>query len=623
MKLIYTSAAIAALSLPASNLLANDDIDNIIVTGTRTPSNLSESLSAVTLLQRADIERYQASDLFELLSRVPSASFVRNGGRGSSTSLSLRGNQSDHSLFLIDGVRIGSATTGGANLASINLATVERIEIIRGPKSNLYGADAIGGVVNIISRKTSAASVFNVETSFGSNNTSETTAVAGLNGDRFSFTAAANALHTDGIDNTESTDGVNGDNDAYRNNSLALNLRYQLSDSATLKLSYNQNETEAEYDNSCSTGSWPNSTDVDCNIFTAGQVDALFAALEFKVSDQWHSSLQLGRTNDEAKEAADNIDLSTTSSGGMFNTQKTEATWVNNIFLADQHTLTLGLDYLRDEVTSSTTYDEATRDNEAAFAQYQIQLGAVDTNFGLRYDDNEQFGDFTTASFLAGTNLSDNVRLIGSVSEGFKAPTFNDLYYPGFGDTSFQPEESINYEIGLNATLGNSYVTVAVFNNQLENLIQYNSASFQTDQTAEVEITGIEFNVDTEVAGWALSLSGSVIDPENKANGKLLRRRAEQSMSFDADYGFDKVTLGFTLRSESNRFDDAANTVRLGGYTTSAIRASYRISDEWSVKAKVDNLMDKEYVTASSFGLGNYRSVGREAMITIAYTPSF
>ena len=255
MKLIYTSAAIAALSLPASNLLASDDIDNIIVTGTRMPSNLSDSLSAVTLLQRADIERYQASDLFELLSRVPSASFVRNGGRGSSTSLSLRGNQSDHSLFLIDGVRIGSATTGGANLSSINLATVERIEIIRGPKSNLYGADAIGGVVNIISRKTSDPSVLNVETSFGSNNTSETTAVVGLNSDRLSFTAAANALHTDGIDNTESTDGVNGDDDAYRNNSLALNLRYQLSDSATLKVSYNHNETEAEYDNSCSTGS--------------------------------------------------------------------------------------------------------------------------------------------------------------------------------------------------------------------------------------------------------------------------------------------------------------------------------------------------------------------------------
>lgn len=623
MKLIYTSAAIAALSLPAANVIANDDVDNIIVTGTRMPSNLSDSLSAVTLLQRADIERYQASDIFELLSRVPSASFVRNGGRGSSTSLSLRGNQSDHSLFLIDGVRIGSATTGGANLASINLATVERIEIIRGPKSNLYGADAIGGVVNIISRKTSDPKVLNIETSFGSNNTSETTAVAGLNGERFNFTAAANVLHTDGIDNTDATDGVQGDDDAFRNNSLALNLRYQLSDSATLKLSYNQNETESEYDNSCSVGSWPNSSPVDCNIYTVGQVDSLFAAVDFEINEQWHSSFHMGRTNDEAKEAADNIDLSTTGSGGEFNTQKTEATWVNNIFLGDDHTLTLGLDYLRDEVTSSTTYDEATRDNEAVFAQYQIQLGAVDTNFGLRYDDNEQFGDFTTASFLAGMNLTDDLRLIGSVSEGFKAPTFNDLYYPVYGDPSFTPEESTNYEIGLNASLGNALVTVAVFNNQLQNLIQYNSSSFQTDQTAEVEITGIEFNLDTEVAGWALSLSGSVIDPENKANGKLLRRRAEQSMSFDADYGFNDLKLGFTLRSEGHRFDDAANTIKLGGYTTSAIRASYRISDEWAVKAKVDNLTDKEYVTASSFGLGNYRSVGREVMFTIAYTPSF
>ncbi len=187
MKLLYTSAAIAALSLPAATVLANDDIDSIIVTGTRTPTNISESLSAVTLFQRADIERYQTSDLFDLMTRVPSASFVRNGGRGSSTSLSLRGNQGDHSLFLIDGVRIGSATTGGASLASINLATVERIEIIRGPKSNLYGADAIGGVVNIISRKTSSPSVFNIETSFGSNNTSETTAVGGLNGERLSL----------------------------------------------------------------------------------------------------------------------------------------------------------------------------------------------------------------------------------------------------------------------------------------------------------------------------------------------------------------------------------------------------------------------------------------------------
>jgi len=622
MKRIALSAAVAALSFTATNLIADDNVETIVVTGTRIPTNISESLSAVTVLQRADIERYQESDLFGLMSRVPSISFVRNGGRGSSTSMSLRGNQSDHSMFLIDGVRIGSATTGGAALASLNMATVERIEIIRGPKSNLYGADAIGGVVNMITRTTSEPSVFNIQTSFGSNDTTETTAVAGLKGNRYRFTATVNALDTDGIDNTESTAGVHGDNDAHRKNSLALNYQYQLADNALWKLVYNQNETESEYDNNCSVGSWPNSSSVDCNIFSTGQVDSLFTAIELEVSEQWHTSLQLGRTNDEALEGTDNVDLSTTNNGGEFNTQKTEATWVNNLFLSEDNTLTLGVDYLRDEVSGSTEYDEISRDNKAVFAQYQVQLGAVDTNFGLRNDDNEQFGSFTTASFLAGVDLSENLRLMGSFSEGFKAPTFNDLYFPNFGTPTFEPEQSENYEIGLNASLGNTYLTVAVFNNQLENLIQYNSATFQTDQTAEVEISGFEFSADTEVAGWALSLAGSVIDPENKGNGKVLRRRAEQSMSFDADYGFDNLTVGFTVRSESHRFDDAANTVKLGGYTTSAIRASYRINDEWAVKAKIDNLTDKEYVTASSFSLGNYRSVGREAMITIAYTPS-
>ena len=622
MNKFIISAAIAALFFSASNLLADDNMESIIVTGTRTPSSVSESLSAVTLLQRADIERYQASDLYDLMSRVPSVSFVRNGGRGSSTSMSLRGNQGDHTLFLTDGVRIGSATTGGAALASINLATVERIEIIRGPKSNLYGADAIGGVVNIISRKTSAPSVFNIQSSFGQNSTTETTAIAGSNGERYSFTATVNALDTAGIDNTEFTTGVNGDKDAYRKNSLAVNYQYELNDKARWKLVYNHNETESEYDNNCSMGSWPNSSSVDCNIYTVGQVDALTTALDLEFSDQWHSSLQLGRTNDKAKEAADNVDLSTTNNGGEFNTQKTEATWVNNLFLSSENTITLGLDYLRDEVTGSTDYDEMTRDNTAVFGQYQTQFGAVDTNVGVRNDDNEQFGKFTTVSFLAGLDLSDNVRLVGSFSEGFKAPTFNDLYYPGYGDPTFQPEESKNYEVGLNAALGNVYVSVAVFNNELENLIQYNSATFQTDQTAEVEISGFEFSADTEIAGWTLAATGSIIDPENKGNGKTLRRRAEQSMSFDADYGFDKLTLGFSLRSEGHRYDDAANTIKLGGYTKTAVRATYRVNDEWAVKVKIDNLTDKEYVTASSFSLGNYRSVGREAMITIAYTPS-
>tara|TARA_B100000768_G_scaffold179353_1_gene196853 strand:- start:292 stop:2163 length:1872 start_codon:yes stop_codon:yes gene_type:complete len=621
MKIVQLLTVLSLTILPTQSVFSDDQIENIIVTGTRIPTQISESLSAVTLFQRADIERLQASDLFDLMSHVPGSSLVRNGGRGSSTSMSLRGNQSDHTLFLMDGVRIGSATTGGAALAAINLSTVQRIEIIRGPKSNLYGADAIGGVVNIITRKTESSRVLNVEAGFGSNGTQDTTILLGANGDKYSLTAVVNHLDTDGIDNTESKAGINGDDDGFTKDSMAINYQYQVTDSALWKVTYNQNDTKADYDNNCSIGSWPNSSPVDCDIYSSGEVSALASTMDMNISEQWQTSFQIGQTLDEGSERARNIDLSTTNNGGKFNTKKTEATWVNTLGLAAGQTLMLGLDYQKQEVDSSTVYNEESRDNSAGFAQFQTQLGAVDTNIGIRYDDNEQFGSHTTTSFLAGIDLSETLRLVGSFGEGFKAPTFNDLYYPGFGNASFVPEESKNIEIGLNADLGNVSATVALFNNNIENLIQYNSATFASDQTAKVEITGLEFNVNTEVSGWTLSLSGAVIDPENKSNGKLLRRRAEQSMMFDAGTTLNGVAIGVSVRSESHRYDDAANTVRLGGYTTTAIRASYRINDNWLVKARVNNLTDKNYVTASSFSLGNYMSLGREAMITVAYTP--
>ena len=623
MKFICACAAAAALTLPAKTLFASDEIETIVVTGTRTPTTVSESLSAVSVLDRKDIERYQSSELFDLMSRVPGVSFVRNGGRGSPTALSLRGNQGDHSLFMVDGVRAGSATLGSTTLALLNTNSVERIEIVRGPKSNLYGADAIGGVVNIFTRQISAPKSLHIKTSFGSNNTTENTLSGGFKNDRHSITAVLNALNTDGIDNTESTAGVHGDKDAHRNNSLALNYQYQINDNASWKVVYSQNDTETEYDSDCSVGSWPNSSSVDCNIYTDAQITSLASVLKITMSDNWQSTFQLGRSSDEAKELADNIDLSTTNNGGEFNTTKTEATWYNYVQLSKLGALTMGLDYQRDKVDSATVYDKTTRDNKAAFVQYEVELGPVDTNWGLRYDDNEQFGDHTTVSFLAGMDLTDNLRLVGSFGEGFKAPTFNDLYYPGYGNANFVPEESENYEIGLNATFGETYATVALFDNKVQNLIQYNSATWMTDQTAEVEISGIEFGVDAEIAGWAVGVSGTLMDPENKSNGKLLRRRAERSISFDADYDFGDFAMGFSVRSESHRFDDAANLTRLGGYTTAALRAHYRLNDEWSFKAKVDNLTNKQYTTAMDFSLGRYLALGREVMLTIAYSPRF
>lgn len=620
MKPTYYATALACLTIAGSLQAADLKTETMIVTGTRTPIALSESLSAVTVLQRADIERYQAVDLYELLSRVPSVSFIRNGGRGSATSLLLRGNQSDHSLFLVDGVRIGSATLGSASLSAISTSLIERVEIIRGPKSNLYGADAIGGVVNIITRKTSAPKMLSIETSFGSNQTTETTVVGGVSGDSYQLTAVINAFNTDGIDHTEAKSGVNGDDDASRNNSVSLNYKQQLSSALSLSLSYNRNDSNNEYDTGC--GDVSTFAPVDCYIYSENFVDAFSGLVEFKASEFWTTSLQLGTTRDETANLADNIDIATTYNGGEFNTTKTEATWLNNVNVGAMGVVTAGLDYQLDEVDSDTAYDEDSRYNQAVFAQWQLPLGALDTNIGARYDDNEQFGDYSTYSALFGLTVSDQLRVTASYGEGFKAPTFNDLYFPFFGNPNFEPEESSNYELGLKGDFAIADFSLAVFKNELENLIQYNPAIFGSDQTAKAEITGLEFAVDTELAGWLLGFSGSIIDPENSTNGKLLRRRAERSMAFDADYAFSQFSIGFSARAESERFDDVANTAKLGGYTTFAIRAAYRINDEWQLKAKVDNLGDKQYATARDFSLGEYQAIGREAFISVVYTPS-
>ncbi len=610
-------------ALSSVNAEEVQDVENIIVTESRIPTIVSESLSAISVITREDIERYQATDLYDLMSRLPGVSMLRNGVRGSATSLSIRGNQGDHSLFLVDGVRIGSATLGSATLGLINTNSIERIEVVRGPKSNLYGADAIGGVVNIITRDAADMDSLQVKSSVGSNGTKETTLSAGTTQGKSSYSAVLNTYKTDGIDSTYDTSFLHGDEDGHENDSIALRYGYEINDDAKLSLSYNSNDSSTDYDASCATydENW-NKNESPCSIYNETKITSLSSSLDLDITDSWSTNIQLGKSTDNAEELSADVDLSQFYLDGIFNTTKTEATWFNAIELEADTLLSLGLDYQKDEVDSSNNYDVSSRDNKAAFLQYKLKSDGADVSFGARRDDNEQFGEHTTTSVMAGQDVSDNVRLNFSYGEGFKAPTFNDLYYPGSGNANLMPEESKNYELGLKANWNNSSLNVGLFNNSIENIILWNSSISAPDNTENVEISGLEFSLNTQVANWMLGLSGTVMNPEDKSSGNILVRRAERSASLDGDYSVGNYGLGFTIYSQSHTFDDAANTLRLGGYTTLALRANFDLSDNWKVKVNANNLNDKEYVTASGF-LGNYRSMGRELLFTVAYTPSF
>jgi vitamin B12 transporter len=222
---------------------------------------------------------------------------LRNGVRGSATSLSIRGNQGDHSLFLVDGVRIGSATLGSATLGLINTNSIERIEVVRGPKSNLYGADAIGGVVNIITRDAADMDSLQVKSSVGSNGTKETTLSAGTTQGKSSYSAVLNTYKTDGIDSTSDTSFLHGDEDGHENDSIALRYGYEISDDAKLTLSYNSSDSSTDYDSGCSkwekvSGDWIQEQ-FECYIYNETKITSLSSSLDLDVSDRWSTNFSL------------------------------------------------------------------------------------------------------------------------------------------------------------------------------------------------------------------------------------------------------------------------------------------------------------------------------------------
>ncbi|MGI9295339.1 MAG: TonB-dependent receptor domain-containing protein, partial [Pseudomonadales bacterium] len=251
----------------------------------------------------------------------------------------------------------------------------------------------------------------------------------------------------------------------------------------------------------------------------------------------------------------------------------------------------------------------------------QLAFAPVDVLLGVRNDDNEQFGSETTFDAGVGFALGDNLRLNASFGEGFKAPTFNDLYFPDFGNPDFIPEESENYDLELRGDFESSGFTLALYHNDLENLIQFNAATGITDQTAKARIRGVEASVSTSYFGWQLGMVANVLDTEDKNTGAELLRRPEKTLHLDVDRNFGSLSLGLSVQAEDSRFDDPANTVKLSGFATVDLRARYAINDSWHVKLKLDNIFDRKYATAKDFSLGRYLQPGFETLFSVVYTP--
>lgn len=580
-------------------------LDRIVVTGSRTPQTQDATLASITVFDRADIERLQAPSLLDLLRGVPGLAISNSGGAGKVSGVFLRGTEARHVLLLIDGVRVGSATSGTPAFQDLPLEQIERIEIVRGPFSSLYGSDALGGVVQIFTREARGEPRASGYVGVGSYSTARGSAGLDARGDRGWYRVNAAIDETDGFNACRGSNSGGcftnePDADGYTNRSLQLAGGWRFSPAAALELRGLRADFETEFD-----GSFSNEME--------GSQQVYGAKLELKPSDRIALAFRLGRHAD----LADNFLEGRYRSS--FDTERDSGGAQADISLGSG-LLSTGLDWHRDEVTSSTDYVVTARTQKALFAQWQQALGDASLQIAGRHDDDSQFGNETTGSLLWGWSFREGLRLTASAGTAFRAPSFNDLYFPGFGNPNLKPETSESLEVGLRGSPAWGGWAVSLFRTDIEQLIAFDPVEFIPVNINRARIDGLELSAEGAIAGTQLRASATVLDARNTSAGsaqdKELPRRPPRSVQIDADRSYGRFSLGASVFAASARYDDLGNFTRLPGYATVDLRVGWSLNADWSLQLAGSNLLDREYETAAF-----YNQPGRTWMLGLRYSP--
>ncbi len=589
---------------------------DILVTATRTAQSVDEALASVDVINANDIARINPSDCMDLLSQVAGVDISRNGGRGAKASLFLRGTASSHTLVLVDGVRQGSATLGEAGLQFIDPHQIERIEIVRGPRSSLYGSDALGGVIQVFTRKQKSNFMPEVRLGYGSNDTKESSISIGGEAGNTYLRFGVNHYGTEGIDNHLNKTFGDDDDDGSRMTTISAVIEHEFENDSKMSFDYFRTAGENEYDQ----GFWAWQ---DTAPYSENLIESLNVSYEQALTASWSTVVTLGQSKDESDARNDLQSLV----HDYFYTERQQITWQNDVQLSGGVLLTAGVEYYDDKVESSQEYVEDgrpidSRYNHAAFLQFQGDVAErVDFVAAIRRDENEQFGTETTYNAALGFELGDEYRLILSHGTAYKAPTFNDLYWPetpwSAGNPDLKPETASNVDIELRGDYGDISWSVAAFKNDIEDLIEWTESStgaWTPSNIKDAEIIGYEVSAKTTLKGWGVSSSLTYLEPKDTALDQVLTRRAKTTLGLQLVRSFGPVDLSVDWKAQSHRYDDPLNSERLAGYGVVGVNLGYRISDNLSVQVDLDNLFDKDYQLS-----GDYNTEGFQSLLSVNY----
>lgn len=599
MKKYQLLAALLCALSPLAHAETDVSLDEIVVTATRIEQPLKQTLSSTTVITQEDIKNSQASDVPTILRSVGGVEISQSGGYGKTSYLYLRGSNSTQTLVLLDGVRISSATMGTTSIEHLMLDQIERIEVVRGNVSSLYGSEAIGGVIQIFTKHGHGAPVFNASAGAGNHGTQRAAAGFGGKIENTDFSLQVSRFITEGVSAINPATApastytkANPDNDGYDNTSISANVRHTFNSDHSLAASIFNSQGHNQYDSTSGTATDVHSNDVQVSKFSIGS--------DNRLSDSWQSNIKLAQGVDSNQNFINN---SPPTSGSLYKTSNQQLIWQNTLQLSTGKQLLAGVEYLGQQVTTDKPgYEPPERKVNSIFAGYTGYYGAHQIQTNLRQDNNSQYSTANTGLLGYGYIFDEAWRVSTSYSTAFRAPTMNELYWPGYGNSSIRPEQSRNMEAGVHYSIIDHNIDIIYFDNRIQDLINTVLVAapntYQAQNTKEARIDGMEFNYAGQFGDTNIKTAVTIQNPRDITGNKALDRRATTHSSVAATHKIGSLQVGAEWLYSYTR-PDGSNT--LPEYHVFNLSTAYALNKQWKASLRADNITDQNDSSVYSF----------------------
>lgn len=598
-------ALVAAFCLSPVSVFAQNDVpvlDNVVVTASRTPQILEEAMGDISVVGREELQRAGGDSVAQILSRQPGVQITTNGGPQTATGVMLRGANTSQTLVLIDGMRINSSVQAGVNWNAIDPAAIERIEILRGAASSLYGSDAIGGVVNIITRKGEQDRPLSAWADFGIGTHSTVKSGTGFSGASagWDYSISASMTESDGHSATtpDVAFGHNPDADGYSQHTMTGSLGYRWAPGQHLGLSFYNSYINGDIDAGAG----------DARAFTQTRQQAYSLTSTNDITAKWQSVLSVGLSKET---------LNTPIYDSKYSSLQRRYNWQNNVQLTDDQKVSAYVERIEERPLHSADIEVNRRDTNALGAIYNGSFGRHHVQASLRNDNISAYGNEVTGALGYDLEITDAWTIGVAGNTGFRAPTFSDLYWPaepwgGGGNPDLKPEKSRNIEAHAHYQKDNLSFGATIYQNKIRNLIGLDE-NFRSINVDDATIRGATLTASYEWDDTTLRGTADFMRPRDNETGKRLARRAEQQYTVSAEHRFDALRAGAEYQFVGHRYEDAANENRMGGYSLLNLTAAYDFSPNASVQIRWNNVLDKDYTNA--YG---YKTMGSNVFVNLS-----